>query len=298
MVGGVPPPGSCISHSSLEGSGPRDNDPAPRPTIAQPTTIVHWISQYFRSFTRPPYFTHNALDEKPSPRVPLESSSPEGGGVPEAIYPQEIAVDKGPFTFTPSQLAALLESKDLGALEAIGGVESLLRGLGTHPTSGLLIRVPDCGGGYPCSQSPGAEGKWRLVEPYTPVSIICDHAGDRRDPYNATLQERKQVFGENLPLRVKKSWLITLIEKALVCFSSISPSLKKLTFLKIFLWHCWIKNRVGDGPLDGQKSQFSALKQRMKDVVKKLWLLALTPMNKALVSFSPIFPSLKDDRLS
>ena len=52
--------------------------------------------------------------------MPLKSSSPGVGGVPGVLYP---------FAFTPSQLASLLDSKDLGALEAIGGVKSLLRGL-------------------------------------------------------------------------------------------------------------------------------------------------------------------------
>jgi len=208
---------SCIS---LEGSGPRGNDPTPdRPPVARPTTIVHCTSQPFRSCTRSRDFSHSASDENP-----LELSSPEVGGVPGAIHSQEMAIDKGPFAFTPSQLASLLDSKDLSALEAIGGVESLLRGLGTHPTRGLLIRTLDCGSGYSCSQRPSTKGKGRLVEPHTHTSIVCDHAGDRRDPYNATLQERKQIFGENFFLpRVKKSWFITLMDKALVSFSSMSP---------------------------------------------------------------------------
>ena len=198
--------------SSLEGSGPYANDPAPRPTVARSTTIVH-SSQHFRPCTRSLDFAYNASDENSSPRMLLEPSSPDVGGVPGVMHLQEIA---GPFAFTPSQLASLLDLKDLGALEAIGGVESLLRGLGTHPTHGLLIRAPDCGGGYPYNQRPRTKGKRRLVEPHIPASIICHHAGDRRDPYNATLQERKEVFGEDFFLpRVKKSWVITLMDKAL-----------------------------------------------------------------------------------
>ena len=144
--------------------------------------------------------------------------------MPGVTPSQEIAAI---FAFTPSQLASLLDSKDLGALEAIGGVESLLRGLGTDATLGLLIRAPDCGGGHSCSQCLRTKGKRRLVGPHTPPSIICDRADDRHDPYNATLRERKLVFGENfLPPRVKKSWLVMIMGKALVSFSSISPSLK------------------------------------------------------------------------
>ena len=195
LVGGGPFRGSCISYSSLEGSGPCVNDPAPRSIVARPATIVH-SSQHFGPCTRSPDFTYSASDENSSPRMLLEPSSPDVGDVPGVMHLQEIA---GPFAFTPFQLASLLDSKDLGALEAIGGVENLLRGLGTHPTHGL--RAPDCGGGYPCNQRPS------------------HHAGDRRDPYNATLQERRQVFGENsFPPRVKKSWLMDKALASLVLY--------------------------------------------------------------------------------
>ncbi|KIM60711.1 hypothetical protein SCLCIDRAFT_1216606 [Scleroderma citrinum Foug A] len=62
VVGGGRLRGSCISHSSLEGSGPCGNDSAPRPTISQPTTIVHWTSQHCRSCARSPDFTHSASE--------------------------------------------------------------------------------------------------------------------------------------------------------------------------------------------------------------------------------------------
>ncbi|KIM60708.1 hypothetical protein SCLCIDRAFT_934912 [Scleroderma citrinum Foug A] len=194
------------------------NDSSRRPTIARPTTIVHWTSQHGRSCTR----SHSPSDETPSPRMPLVSCSPEVGGVLGVTPSQE---DKGPFAFTPSQLS-LLDSKDLGALEAIGGVESLLRGLGTDATRGLLIGAPGCGcEGHSCSQCLRTKGKRRLVEPHTLASIICDHADDRRDPYNVTLQERKRVFGENfLPPCVKESWLVTLMDKAL--FRALDKNIK------------------------------------------------------------------------
>ena len=230
VVGGSPLRGSYISHSSLDGSGSLGIDPAPRPTVTRPTTIVH-SSQHFRSCTRSPDFTRSASDENPSPKMLLESSSPEVGGVAGVLHSQEMAIDTGRFAFTPSKLASLLHPKDLGALEAIGGVEGLLRGLGTHPTRGLQIGAPGCGGGYSCSQCPRTKGKGRLVEPHTPPSIIRDRADDRHDPYNATLRERKLVFGENfIPPRVKKSWLVTIMDKALVSFSSISLSLKNNRF--------------------------------------------------------------------
>ena len=62
VVGGDRLRGLCISHSSLEGSGPCGNDSAPRPTISKPTTIVHWSSQHCRSCTHSPDFTHSASE--------------------------------------------------------------------------------------------------------------------------------------------------------------------------------------------------------------------------------------------
>lgn len=50
---------------------------------------------------------------------------------------QEANIDPAPFAFKPAQLAQLLDPKNIEALEAIGGVEGLLKGLGTHATLGL-----------------------------------------------------------------------------------------------------------------------------------------------------------------
>ncbi|KIM62068.1 hypothetical protein SCLCIDRAFT_1215412 [Scleroderma citrinum Foug A] len=66
--------GSCISHSSLEGSGPCANDPAPRLTVARSTITVH-SSQHFGLCTRSPDFTYSSSDENSSPRMFLVSES-------------------------------------------------------------------------------------------------------------------------------------------------------------------------------------------------------------------------------
>jgi hypothetical protein len=42
-----------------------------------------------------------------------------------------------PFAFKPLQLASLVDPKSLETLESMGGVDALLRGLGTRPTHGL-----------------------------------------------------------------------------------------------------------------------------------------------------------------
>ena len=50
---------------------------------------------------------------------------------------QEADLDVHPFAFKPLQLASLVDPKSLETLEILGGVDALLRGLGTHPTHGL-----------------------------------------------------------------------------------------------------------------------------------------------------------------
>jgi Ca2+-transporting ATPase len=50
---------------------------------------------------------------------------------------QEADLDVHPFSFNPLRLASLVDPKSLEAFESIGGVDALLRGLGTHPTHGL-----------------------------------------------------------------------------------------------------------------------------------------------------------------
>ncbi|KAI6112800.1 hypothetical protein F5141DRAFT_1063146 [Pisolithus sp. B1] len=48
------------------------------------------------------------------------------------------------------------DPKNLDAFEAMGETDALLKGLGTHPTCGLLIGIPDYGGGGPPGAGSGA----------------------------------------------------------------------------------------------------------------------------------------------
>jgi len=145
-----------------------------------------------------------------APGTPLESrsnSTPEdiqAMGVTGLTPLQDAPIYSDPFAFTPSELTSLLDLKDLAALEAIGGIESLLRGLGTHPTHGLLTEASDHGYDQPSEGRPsaGIGPSWRhiktkqtsvepnrlLVEPCPPTSITCNHVGDRCKTYYATLQ--------------------------------------------------------------------------------------------------------------
>ena len=133
----------------------------------------------------------------------------QASGVTGPAPLQDAPIYPGPFAFTSSDFASLLDLKDLATLEGIGGIESLLRGLGTHPTHGLLT-------GPGKGRDHASEGR--------------PSAGNRCNPYHATLQERKRVFGENIILQyANKSWLISmccrLLYKALVSFGSVSLSI-------------------------------------------------------------------------
>ena len=54
---------------------------------------------------------------------------------------QEAHMDVHPFAFKPLQLASLVDPKSLGTLESMGGVDAILRGLGTQPTYGLSTKL-------------------------------------------------------------------------------------------------------------------------------------------------------------
>jgi len=140
-------------------------------------------------------------------------------------------IDLGPFTFKLYKFASLLDPKDFHSLEAIGGVEALLHGLGTHPTQGLWVGTHDYGDDCSSDGRPGAGAgaSQRHDRPsatkqdtlVTKGTHPGDDSGDNGDPFCATPQERKRVFGENiLPHRPTKSLLalmwLALKDKVLV----------------------------------------------------------------------------------
>ena len=56
---------------------------------------------------------------------------------PELDLNQDESIDPRPFAFKPYHLASLVDPKNLEALKEMGGVQGLLRGLGTHRKRGL-----------------------------------------------------------------------------------------------------------------------------------------------------------------
>ncbi|KAI6165548.1 Ca-transporting ATPase [Pisolithus thermaeus] len=256
-------------HSSLDGTEPDHggNDhplfPLRRPksdatslTVASPS-YFDATSEHFKSHShsgkRPSESEEHVITVNRTPPPPQASSHWSGGNVVEEGRNQgdviesagleDEPVDTGPFAFKPYQLASLLDPKNLDAFEAMGGTDALLKGLGTHPTRGLLVGIPDSGGDGPPGGGPGAgsgasqrhdrhvpmnQDAVELSAPPPPLHLPASDVGysaeHNHDPYLATPQERQRIYGENLlPQRPSKSLLalmwLALKDKVLVLLS-------------------------------------------------------------------------------
>ena len=153
---------------------------------------------------------------------------------------QEADLDVRPFAFKPLQLASLVDPKNLETLEGMGGVNALLRGLGTHPTHGLSIEtttppthfvLPDpIVQSFTASDTDDNPSKPDIMvtspagEPQGLQSVVSLGGSNTSLPtafqssegaYKASIDDRQRIFGHNvLPRRPIKS-LIQLMWLAL-----------------------------------------------------------------------------------
>jgi Ca2+-transporting ATPase len=101
---------------------------------------------------------------------------------------EDAAIDPTPFRFKPYELAGMLDPKNIGTLVGFGGIDGLLRGLGTNPDTGLMTNTQ------------------YLESSYNPDNLLV---------FSATIEDRRRVYGENvLPTRNEKT-LLRLIWTAL-----------------------------------------------------------------------------------
>jgi len=158
-----------------------------------------------------------AAEEPSNTRVDLEQDSSD--------------VDPTPFAFKPYTLASMLDPKNLDILEELGGIQGLLKGLGTNRIRGI--------GGNALTKivSSGSRRSQGVKEPSTLPGIVVtapgelesgkghgDDDGDENDDdpvWSVTLEQRRQVYGQNvLPHRPSKSLLalmwLALKDKVLV----------------------------------------------------------------------------------
>ena len=159
---------------------------------------------------------------------------------------QEADLDVHPFSFKPLQLASLVDPKNLETLEGMGGVDALLRGLGTHPTHGLSIETgtppthfasPDPAiQSFTASHTDDNPSKPDIMitspagEPQGLQSVVSLAGSNKSLPtaiqssegaYKSSIDDRQRIFGHNvLPRRPIKSLLqlmwLALKDKVLV----------------------------------------------------------------------------------
>ncbi|TFY55009.1 hypothetical protein EVG20_g9475 [Dentipellis fragilis] len=198
--------------------------------------------------------TEVTVVEDPAP--PKKGQDPEDAESerPAALdLEQEADFDPAPFAFKPFLLASLVDPKSLEKLEQMGGVDGLLRGLGTHRTRGLAHTdsnaVREVTEEEAPSKAPKAPDSDRAASASTealPSIKITTPGGEQEglrsttslgsdapsapsgsggsDPFSASLETRQHIFGTNvLPSRASKSlWLLmwmALKDKVLVLLS-------------------------------------------------------------------------------
>jgi hypothetical protein len=133
------------------------------------------------------------------------------------IDPALDTTDPTPFLQKPSALAALVDPKSLATLEAMGGIDGVIHGLGTDAVNGLSnIPIPA-----------GA-----AVEDGTPRGLN-GRASEKGlgAQYNATLADRERVYGRNFVPPKKAKSLFQLMwaamkDKVLVSTAASSRDLR------------------------------------------------------------------------
>jgi len=161
---------------------------------------------------------------------------------------QEADLNVEPFAFKPLQLAGLVDPKSLESLESLGGIEGLIRGLGTNRLRGLSTKLaPPSQLGSP---DPGTINAVTPIgvemTPPKPDIMITSPAGVPEElqstaslagvgrpaslkfsvgAHEATIGDRQRIYGHNiLPQRPSKS-LLSLMWLALQDKVIVSPKI-------------------------------------------------------------------------
>ncbi|KAK4202182.1 hypothetical protein QBC40DRAFT_46258 [Triangularia verruculosa] len=155
---------------------------------------------------------------KPDAESPLPSSAQATPMQPDPGEESLFNIVGNPFGLSPGHLSKLIEPKSVVALQALGSLPGLERGLRTDARAGLstdetrVQKEPGCGRAATNTREP----KINHTDPSQPLSFLnkcSDHYLDRR-----------RVFGENrLPDRKSKSFLalawIALQDRVLILLS-------------------------------------------------------------------------------
>ena len=205
---GIPRSGRWSFDTSADEDERRPNPP-PSPTLSTQSSVQSMTSAILRN---------NRPGDRTSSLASLNPTAEEGedeNGDGETSMATKLTrnghVDPTPFVFRPFYLASLVDPKNLDALETMGGVTGLLRGVGVDAANGLSI-------GERPSKSSDA-----------PTVVVTDPSGEKvvEDPpyegaaFGAGVEDRQRVYGPNvLPVRKSRTLLelmwLALKDKVLV----------------------------------------------------------------------------------
>ncbi|KAK7033038.1 calcium-transporting ATPase [Favolaschia claudopus] len=210
---------TTISDATVPDTSPRPEDEL-RQVKSNATSFTHVGS---RSASRAKRDTADSDTVTAVEKRRQESAVPHDDGLGTDTNP-------APFRFRANELAMMLDPKNLDALEALGGIDALLDGLGTSVDTGLspssLARsatgASSRGDGRP-GAGVGASQRHdpEKGEDAVPAITLTDPEGEKSANWNsseafaAPLDVRRRVYGENaLPRRKTKS-LLSLMYAAL-----------------------------------------------------------------------------------
>ncbi len=135
-------------------------------------------------------------------------------------------MDPTPFPTRAFEYGELFDPKSVKLLQERGGIEGLLRDVGTHPTRGLDL--PIGAGGAAAEQPPAGDAQpSRELGGDKDLEATADAVVHHKNFVNATAEDRERVYGANkLPERKGKSLLLlmwlTFQDKILVSQQSLS----------------------------------------------------------------------------
>ncbi|KAH9024007.1 hypothetical protein EDB83DRAFT_1980676 [Lactarius deliciosus] len=160
---------------------------------------------------------------------------------------QEADLSVEPFAFKPLQLASLIDPKNLENLQRLGGVEGLLRGLGTDRVRGLSTRLTGCGSrdsrtnaatsdsvemtslkpNIALTSPTGPEGPQSTATFGGGSGVGRPSSPNSASAYETVIKDRQRIYGHNiLPQRPRKSLLLlmwlAIQDKVLILLSIVA----------------------------------------------------------------------------
>ncbi|EMD33941.1 hypothetical protein CERSUDRAFT_55726 [Gelatoporia subvermispora B] len=139
---------------------------------------------------------HKSIDEKD------QTGWKTGETLPVSDGSTDDNTDPTPFAFKPSHLSCLVDPKDLERLRDMGGIDAVLRGLGTDGERGLARLGETVEVVVPESTGEGVAPGIVVTEP------VEDGTGQQETAYRATFAQRRAIYDRNvLPPRIRQGFL-------------------------------------------------------------------------------------------